>query len=171
LTTNRLGVILGLFGIVAAASHPRAAAADQELYFAKAANVPLGETPMVFGPRDTIELVLTLRLPSGQERGRFSPLAIDGREPTVRIDVMEFRSGQPYLPASFRVERLRDVEVDHRYETARLWFLLGRSQPFYWIADHFGGIGKVSDKHWEGTYRITASYQNLTSRPIFVTIR
>jgi len=84
---------------------------------------------------------------------------------------MEFRGGTPYLPASFHVEQARHARFEGQTQMRTLWFFVGRSAPFYWIADHFGLIGKWSEKHWEGTYRITAAYQALMSPPVLVTIR
>jgi len=156
--------------LVAGANASRAA--DRELYFSKMAHDPLAATPIVYGPRDSIQLTLNLRTSSSADRARFPPLVIDHRlEPNVRFEVIEMRKGVEYLPASFRIDGQRDRQVDGPYQMADVWFLLGRSQPFYHIADHFGLLGRASDKHWEGTYRIRAFYREFSSPPIFVTVR
>ena len=158
--------------MLAVVAVPRlAVAADRALYFSNAAGASLGATPIVFHPRDVIELVLNLRNRSLKDRDSVPDLAVEGSNASVRLDLMEFRGGVAYLPASFRVEQAHDVRFEGPTEMRTLWFLIGRSQPFYWIADHFGLVGKFSEKHWEGTYRITATYQGLASPPVFITIR
>ena len=155
--------------VIGAAS---AGAADPELYFSKTSHSALSATPLVYGPRDSIEFILNFRARSIEDRERFPELTIADRDASVRFDVKEIRRGIEYLAASYRVESLdRREVVDGPYRMANLRFLLGRSQPLYWIADHFGGIGWVVDKHWEGTYRIRAFYREFTSPPIFVTVR
>jgi hypothetical protein len=159
---------------------PAANAADAQLYFSKDAHTPLGTAPLVFSSRQTIALTLNLKTTSLAERDRFPLLTIDdyrfdnqrrGREPNVRFDVMEMRGGVEYLSASFKVATNGDQMLDGLYHVANVWFMLGRSEPVYWMTDHFGGLSHVLAPHWEGTYRIRASYERLVSPPVFIAVR
>ena len=164
--------LIGLLALAIVAAPASVRSADQALFFSRSEHAPLPETPMVIHPRDEFKITLNLRTKSIEDRGRFPLLVIDSRlEPNVRFEVTEFRKGTPYLPASFWVEGQLDRQVDGPYHMAQVWLWLGRSKPFYWIADHFGYIGKMSEKHWEGTYRIRAFYREFTSPPIFVTVQ
>jgi hypothetical protein len=153
---------------------------EPQLYFSKMAHTPLDATPLVFRPRAKIALTLNLKTTSLAERDRLSLLTIDdyrfdnrkrGRNPNVRFDVMEMRRGTEYLAASFKVATDGDQRLDGLYHEASVWFLLGRSEAVYWMTDHFGGLSSILDSHWEGTYRIRASYDRWVSPPVFVTVR
>jgi hypothetical protein len=153
----------------------------QELYFSAASNTRIGPAPVVFGTRDRIEFMLTLRTQSAADRDRLPLLTIDdfrydvqkrdGRVPNVRFDVMEMRQGTAYQPASYKVASERHLRLDGGSQTVDAWFLLGRSQPVYWMQDHFGMLAHVLEPHWEGTYRVRALYRDVASPPIFVTLR
>ena len=161
-----------LFAIVLGTTASLAAATGELFFTPRGATAPIGATPVVHGTRQPVDLVLHLRMTSPEDWNRLPPLAAKGPNPTVRVEVMEFRGGKAYLPTSFILDPLEPSEiVDNRTQTLRLRFLLGRSQMFYFLADHFGHLGLISDKNWEGTYRITAFYGDVSSPPIFVTIR
>ena len=141
------------------------------LYFANGSHEPVGATPMVFGARNPVTLRLELRASSVKERDELPTLAAEGKARNVQIEMTEFRKGVAYLPATFIVNEAVDLRVDGPYQTLSIRFLIGRSMWFYALADHFGLIGWASDLNWEGTYRVQARYQNLTTPPAFVTIR
>jgi hypothetical protein len=148
-----------------------ARAADGELYFANAEHVRLDSQPVVHGVHEAIALELTLNVASQADLNRLPPLKVGGRDASAAIDIMEFRGGQPYLPAAYLLDAAPSIRIDGTRETLALWFRIGRSALFYWVSDHFGLIGRYADKQGEGTYRIGASYRMLNAPPIFVTIR